>query len=147
MGERNLLRAKALFHVKLAGILKTRGLGAADVARLMPGVDPSTVLRWMNKDDGEGRIPAGVYMCWLLMVLNLRPEDLVGPLPESEHANLQPESGQNPRSAFPESSDARWLLEALEGLMGDFRRHLANQAAAGVEGAAELDAAAKKDAG
>ncbi|KKM26350.1 hypothetical protein LCGC14_1585630 [marine sediment metagenome] len=124
MGERNLLRAKALFHVKLAGILETRGLGAADVARLMPEVDPSLVLRWMNADDGKGRIPTGVYMCWLLMALDLRPEELVGPLPGSEHANLQPESGQNPRSAFPEGSDACWLLEALERLVGDFRRHL-----------------------
>ncbi len=134
MGERNLLRAKALFHVKLAGILKTRGLGAADVAHLMPEVDPSLVLRWMNADDGKGRIPTGVYMCWLLMALDLRPEDLVGPLPESEHANLQPESGQNPRSAFPEGSDARWLLQALEGLVGDFRRHLEEQKGGKVAG-------------
>ncbi|KKM73186.1 hypothetical protein LCGC14_1412960 [marine sediment metagenome] len=110
--------------MKLAEIIKTRGLGAADVARLIPGLDPSSVTRWMKEDAGKDHIPTGVYMCWLLMALNLTPEELVGPLPASEHASLQPKSGQRARSYPAEGSDTRWLLGALERLVGDFRQHL-----------------------
>ena len=147
MGEPKLLQAKELFHVKLAAILKKRGLGAIEVARLIPGLNASSVSRWSNENAGKDHIPAGIYMCWLLMALNVTPEELVGPLPGPKRGSLQRKRGQGGRSGVPEGSDARWLLEGLEGLVGDFRRHLANQAAAGMEGAAELDAAAKKDAG
>ena len=138
----NLLKAKDLFHVKLRQALDEKGWKAPDLARAMPGVGRQMVSRWL-----KGRIPNGIYMSWLLMLFDLRPEDLVGSLPASEGSKLSKDRGQKAPLDLPEASDARRLLEALEELMGDFRRHLANQAAAGMEGAAELDAAAKKDAG
>ncbi len=118
-----LLKAKELFHVKLGKAMDAKGWKAADLARAMPGVQPALVSRWLN----GGRIPTGIYMCWLLMVLGIRPEELVDLVPVSESIKSSQDGSQKTRSAVPEGQDARWLLEALEGLVGDFRRYLWGQ--------------------
>lgn len=123
MKNSKLLKAKDLFQVKLGETMEGKGWKAADLARAMPGVPPAIISRWLKKGS-NGRIPTGIYMCWLLMVLGITPEELVGPVPVSESLNSRREGTKQTRSVVRADSDARWLLGALEGLVSDFRRRL-----------------------
>ena len=66
-------------------------------------------------------------MGWLLSALKVEPIALVGSPPGIQGVESDQNLVQESQSDSPESSDARWLLESLERLVGDFRRHLEEQ--------------------
>jgi len=67
------LQAAKMFHVKLGALMDQRGIETGELAQLL-GLDRSVVQRWRR---GQTR-PSAVNFGWLLQILGVGPEELVG---------------------------------------------------------------------
>jgi hypothetical protein len=96
-----LVESNDLFHVKLDGLMGTRRLTNADLARQLPGVPHQMVQAWRT---GK-KMPNGTYMAWLLQVLDVRPDQLC-PLPQEQGAQEQPRPAEDLGAAVERMADA-----------------------------------------
>jgi transcriptional regulator with XRE-family HTH domain len=109
-----LLAARELFHVKLEDALAARKVSRPELARLM-GVSDDMVTRWLTAGP-KGRIPNGIYLGWLLQLLRLPPEDLVGPAPAGPVHPIAPDIERH-ADALEETARRTWAAaQALRGL-------------------------------